>query len=301
MNKTLFPPLLLSLFMLTATLGLAQDKPLIGHIIDAKTKQPVLYAAVRLREHDAFSLSGESGRFVLRVPSKVTRDSLLITIPGYQRKAQAWQKGGGDSLVIELAHLQPEPFHTDYPGMSVQTLTLGTRAKKPGEGMIQGSPGSQYALFIKNGNNRKLGYVRSVSFFIAEQGSPKESFRVRLYKANGPANAPGTDLLNESVVTAAPAGGKWFTVDLAAYTIPASQEGFYVAMEWILGAGSAFYYVPDFQDSYTPYGQVLRPTFEFKESLTWNYTLGRGWHQITLTKGKNRYNVMMRAEVVASK
>ena len=286
----------LSLLLLISSVAPAQHASLIGHIIDAKTQKPVPYANVRLREDGALSLSGKGGRFLLNIPDK--DDSLLITIPGYQSKAVAWQKGMRDSLLIEIEpiHLLPEPIHTDYPSWNVRKLTLGARAKKPGQGMVQGTSGSQYAFMVKNEKGKKLGYIRSVSFYIGEDGHPREPFRVRLYKANGPANAPGADLLNESVVAAAPAGGQWFTIDLTAYNISAPQEGFYVAMEWVSNC-------PIFNGlgPYTTCGQVMHPTFEFRESFTWNYTYGRGWSQITLANRKNRYNAMMRAEVVAAK
>jgi hypothetical protein len=51
-------------------------------------------------------------------------------------------------------------------------------------------------------------------------------------------------------------------------------------------------------DDYTPYGQIMRPTFEFKESRTWNYSMGKGWSLITAANGQGlRYNAMIKAEV----
>jgi hypothetical protein len=90
-------------------------------------------------------------------------------------------------------------------------------------------------------------------------------------------------------------GGAWYTIDLTQYNIVAPDEGFYVAMEWIV-TGDKFY-TTNFMDTYTPYGQILRPTFEFKESRTWNYTIGRGWSLITLANNGMRYNAMIKAEV----
>ena len=290
MRSPLLSFLLLSLFLLNASLGWAQNAPLVGRIIDAKTQKPVPYASVRLREQE--SLSGKAGRFVLQVPDRADHDSLIITSLEYQRKALAWQKGSRDSAVLELTRLNPLFEFYSIVCRSVKKITLGANTKNPGAGMIQGMPGSQYAFMVKNEKGKKLGYIRSVSFYIGENGTPREAFRVRLYKANGLANAPGADLLKESMMVAAPAGGQWFTVDLTSYSVPAPQEGFYVAMEWV-----SDYPFSNFDGSYTPYGQVLRPTFEFEESRTWNYTLGRGWSLITLAKGKNRYNAMMRAEV----
>jgi hypothetical protein len=162
--------------------------------------------------------------------------------------------------------------------------------------MIQGLPGSQYAFFVKNDKQKKLGNVRTVSFYIGENGFPREPFRVRLYKADGNYNAPNTDLLTENVVVSASRGGEWYTIDLSSYNIPAPEEGFFVAMEWIVGGDK--FYTTNFMDNYTPYGQIMRPTFEFKESRTWSYTIGKGWNLLTLANGQGRrYNAMIKAEV----
>ena len=115
------------------------------------------------------------------------------------------------------------------------------------------------------------GRCRSTS---AKTVFPREPFRVRLYKADGNYNAPNTDLLTENVVVSAPQGGQWYTVDLTPYNIMAPEEGFFVAMEWVV-SGDKFF-ATNFMDDYTPYGQIMRPTFEFKESRTWNYSIGKG-------------------------
>ena len=106
---------------------------------------------------------------------------------------------------------------------------------------------------------------------------------MRIYKPDGNYNGPNTDILTENVVVSAPAGGQWYTVDLTPYNVQAPEEGFFVAMEWIV-SGDKFY-TTNFMAEYSPYGQILRPTFEFKDSRTWSYAIGRGWNLVTLANG----------------
>ena len=175
-------------------------------------------------------------------------------------------------------------------------LTLGSQKSQPGEGCIQGSPGSQFALFLPHKKPARLSTIRSASFFIDKNGTPTRPFRVHLYKASSPAGEPGPDLFLQPVVVSAAQGGKWFTVDLRTYAIAAPQEGFFVAMEWVV-SGDKFF-ATNFMDDYTPYGQIMRPTFEFKESRTWNYSMGKGWSLITAANSQGlRYNAMIKAEV----
>ena len=215
---------------------------------------------------------------------------------GYERTAIFIKRGSTEDLIVELKKRVIELAEVKVKGGKIKNLELGSSSNNPGEGMIQGLPGSQYAFFVKNDRKKRLGNVRTVSFYIGENGFPREPFRVRIYKADGNYNAPNTDLLTENVVVSAPQGGQWYAVDLTPYNITAPEEGFFVAMEWVV-SGDKFF-ATNFMDDYTPYGQIMRPTFEFKESRTWSYTIGKGWSLITAANGQGlHYNAMIKAEV----
>ncbi len=289
--------ILMGALLLAVSLGsYAQDNKITGHVVDAKTKEPVPFASIGLKADGTGALTNEFGLFQLPGFEKGTTDSLMVMTLGYIPTAVFIKKGSSENLTIELKKRVIELKEVVVKGGKVKNLELGTRADRPDEGMIQGQAGSQYAFFVKNDKQKKLGNVRSVSFYIGENGFPREPFRVRLYKADGNYNAPNTDLLTENVVVSAPAGGQWYTVDLTPYNVAAPEEGFFVAMEWIVGGDK--FYSANFMDNYTAYGQVMSPTFEFKESRTWSYTIGKGWNQLTLANGQGkRYNAMIRAEV----
>jgi hypothetical protein len=52
----------------------------------------------------------------------------------------------------------------------------------------------------------------------------------------------------------------------------------------------------------SPDSHILCPTFEFKESLTWTYTIGKGWSRLTLSNSEGRrYNAMIKATVAPGK
>ncbi|MBT9394088.1 carboxypeptidase-like regulatory domain-containing protein [Hymenobacter sp. NST-14] len=277
-------------------LSIAQDAKMTGRIVDDKTKEPIPFASIGLKEEQTGALTNEYGFFQMAMPQKNPQDSLIIMALGYFRKAVLVKPGiKVQDMIIEVPKRAIELKEVKIQGGKVKDLALGSKSNTPGEGMIQGMPGSQYAFFVKNDKGKNLGNVRSVSFYIGENGFPREPFRVRLYKADGNYNSPNTDLLTENIVVSAPKGGEWYTIDLTEYNIEAPKEGFFVAMEWIVSGDN--FYTTNFMDNYTPYGQILRPTFEFKEARTWNYTMGRGWSLITLANNGMRYNAMIRAEV----
>ena len=291
-------PIFIVLFLvITAISGWAQQVQIKGIIIDKETKEPLPFSSVGLKIEQVGALSNEHGLFIVPAPTKNADDSLVVVALGYARRAVLVRRGVAVlNLTIEVPKRAVELSNVTIKAGKIKNLGLGARAKNPGEGMIQGLPGSQYAFFVKNTKNKRLGNVRTVSFYIGENGFPREPFRVRLYKADGNYNAPNTDLLTENVVVSAPQGGQWYTVDLTPYNIVAPEEGFFVAMEWVV-SGDKFF-ATNFMDDYTPYGQIMRPTFEFKESRTWHYSIGKGWSLLTLANSQGlHYNAMIKAEV----
>jgi hypothetical protein len=287
---------ILSVIGLSPIISRAQEGRITGRVVDAATQSPIPFASINLREEQTGALTNEYGYFQMAMPTKVTEDSIIVMALGYKRTALFVKRGTNMEEVILQIPKQPiQLANIVVEASKVRPLMLGAHNNSPGAGMIQGMPGSQYAFLCKNEKAKKLGFIRSVAFYIGENGFPREPFRVRLYKADGNYNAPNSDMLGESVIVSAARGGEWFTVDLTSYNIPAPEEGFYVAMEWIV-SGDKFY-TTNFMDNYTPYGQILRPTFEFKDSRTWSYAIGRGWNLVTLANGNSRFNAMMRAEV----
>ncbi|GAA4352573.1 carboxypeptidase-like regulatory domain-containing protein [Hymenobacter saemangeumensis] len=281
----------------TSTAAWAQTAQIKGVIVDKDTKEPLPFTSIGLKEEQIGALSNEHGLFIVPAPTKNAQDTLQVMALGYYRKTIVVKRGVAiDNLTIEVPKRAVELGGVTVKAGKVKNLGLGAKSSDPGEGMIQGLPGSQYAFFVKNEKNKRLGNVRTVSFYIGENGFPREPFRVRLYKADGNYNSPNTDLLTENVIVSAPQGGQWYTVDLTPYNIVAPEEGFFVAMEWVV-SGDKFF-ATNFMDDYQPYGQIMRPTFEFKESRTWNYTMGKGWSLITAANAQGlRYNAMIKAEV----
>ena len=276
----------------TATLPILK-----GRVLDAQTKVPVPFAYLHLHTERTGTLANAQGHFELAAPQVSAVDTLVIEALNYLPHTIRLSSSQLTDSTLRLEKVPPVLEAGPLIGAKVTLQQVGAQAKKPGEGMIQGLTGAQFALFMQPSRKQQLGIIHSVSFFISENGYPKEPFRVRIYQADGPNHSPGTNLLTENIVVKASDGGQWFTVDISKYHVKAAPEGFLVAMEWLYGAGYIFHY-PHFDDSSSIYGQVLRPTFEFKESLTWNYTIGKGWTLITLANSQcRRYNAMIKAEV----
>ena len=291
--------LLLSLLTLGAAhqataQGSAPAAILKGRVLDAKTGLPVPYASLWLLNETNWTLTNAKGHFELAAPKIVGTDTLLVECPGYRPRPVVLRNLSlSDTTFFLEREVKAIKELVDPSSAQIVLRQVGALAKKPGEGMIQGLMGSQYALLMQPSPKQQLGSIRNVSFFIGESGFPKESFRIRIYRADGPNHSPGTNLLTENLIVSAPSGGQWFTVDISKYYIDGPQDGFFVAMEWIVTDGPVAFDGSPFHKS-----QIMRPTFEFKQSLTWAFTVGKGWQLLALkTQDAKFYNAMIRAEI----
>lgn len=294
-------PLLLLLLLLTlSTANQANAKAtttrapsLNGRVLDAKTHLPVPYASLSLLNEPNWTLANAKGHFELPAPEKSASDTLRVACPGYLPRPVVLRNHALPDTTLTLERVAAAPKNQSPTSAQPLIRRLGSRAKKPGEGMIMGLMGAQFALLMEPSPKHRLGSIRSVSFFIGENGFPKGSFRIRIYRADGPNHSPGTDLLSENLVVAAPGGGQWFTVDVAKYFVEVPRDGFFVAMEWIVDYKSS-----GLENGNTPPGQVLRPTFELRDSKTFSFTIGKGWNILTLkTSEFKSCNAMIRAEI----
>lgn len=96
MIRTFLLSIALVLFAESAS---AQAVHLTGRVIDAKTKQPVPFAAIELRAEGRGVVSQENGRFQLDKPTTADHDSLTIAAVSYQRNIVACTSIGRDSTI----------------------------------------------------------------------------------------------------------------------------------------------------------------------------------------------------------
>ena len=290
--------LLLSLLGISTTFqAIAQttsQAPMLrGRVLDAKTRLPVPYASLSLRTETDWTLANAKGHFKLAAQKKSATDTLLVKCPGYLPRPVVLRNRALPDTILTLEKVVTTPKLQPVNSAPATIQRLGALAKKPGVGIIMGSMGAQFALLMKPSPKHQLGSIRNVSIFIDENGFPKDSFRIRIYRTDGSNHSPGTNLLNDNLIVAAPVGGQWFTVDISKYDVEVPHDGFFVAMEWIVDKGNFSFNGPQ-----GPMGQIMRPTYEFKDSRTWSFTIGKGWQLLTLkTQEAKSYNAMIRAEV----
>ena len=273
--------------------GLAQPKRIAGRVVDAKTKEPIPFASLGFLEAGAGALTNENGYFQLAEPSEFKQDSLVLMTLGYNRQALLVAQGNLEELRVELS---PRPINfTSCPVKDYAATDKGAAVAK--DELITGLPGTQYAFFIENDKRKEARKMRSVSFYIGENGLPLAPFRVRFYKLDGNNQTPATDLLTEHIVLMPAKSGQWFTTDLSRYRIAVPKEGYFVALEFEEPANQS---PQPSLGNYVPAGQIMRPPFDFKKSRLWSYTSEMGWKLLPQSSSSRRYNAMVKVEVEPS-
>ena len=285
--KNLIPKTALVFLLLVPLLGHAQQNRITGRVVDAKTKEPIPFAAIGLLREGTGGLTNENGYFQLVDSGELKPDSLIIRTLGYGRRALLVEPGKAANISVELIRQQLPGFISCpvVPYVADQNATF-----------IAGLSGTQFAFFIGNDKRIQPRKMRSVSFYIGGNGLPMETFRIRIYTADGKKHPPAADLLNEPVFLTASKGGQWYTSDLSRYHIAVPKEGYFVALDFRQSAEQIAR--PDL-DKYAPSGQIMRPAFDFKDSSMWAYSPEKGWALLPQSSSSRRYNAMVKVAVDA--
>ena len=287
----------LTLLLGTTAPALAQSVFLSGEVVEKGTTKHLPFSIVCVPGEHTGTKADQRGYFRVPMISNGETDTLLVMAAGYYPQKVPIQRSEASTwvsaeLVKKPVALSRTPNQTTAGSM--RNVTMGSQQNRKGDGMMQGYPGTQYAFWIKNDDDQ-YGVLKSVSYFVDALGFPSEPFRVRVYRALPNNGGPGEELLTDKVVVSAPQGGQWYTVDLSKYYIALPPQGVFIAMEWLV-AGESFV-ADNSGESYTPYGQILSPTYEFPENRTWNYTVGKKWKPLTSYDPNRVMNAMMKAEV----
>ncbi len=271
-----------------------------GEIVEKGSDKHIPNAVVLTTGEKTGTKADVRGFFRLPMIAAQPTDTLMIMAAGYQPQRVAVERSEASAWVtVEVVRKPAALTASTVAGASTvatgpRVAVYGAKAVKKSDGMLQGYPGTQYALWLK-GDGNSSGILKNVSFFVDALGFPSEPFRVHVYKALPGGKGPGEEMLKEKIVASAPKGGQWFTVDVSKYFIPLPPDGVFVAMEWLVGGES--FVAGTANEDYTPYGQILAPTYEFRETLTWNYTIGKPWAPLTSFDKNRIMNAMIRAEV----
>lgn len=298
--------LLLIICLLFLNVCFGQNKVLNGEIRDSLSGEPLPYATVEIFDLKTGTITDKDGKFTLQLASDDFNpdNTIRFSYVGYEPAAMTIQNFMESAKIISL---HENPVILDeikvIPG-KYSTMIVGVEDMQPQSlqyaNVFSGNKGN----FIGN-RKKKPGWIKSVSYYIQDDGYPTTPFRVRIYGVDEH-NKPGKDILNKNVIVSAKRPG-WLKVDLSEYNIPFPEEGLFVMMEWI-NSGDKFYFEKEVRvkgKNGEPemvkrkyYGQSLGTVSKKGGVIMWGNSLGNEWIPYDFSYKGNYVNAMINAEVI---
>lgn len=279
-----------------------------GSITDSDTNEPLAYATIQIFSLHTGTIADESGHFSLIADvDDPQTDTIEFSYLGYETKRicvnnflisdHAVQLKRQTVLLEEVA-VVPKEF---------VLKTLGIQDRKPGSIQYANVFGANKGNYLEN-PTKKVGWIKSVSYFLPDTGYPTCPFRVRIYRA-GRSHTPEEDILHKNLIVNALKPG-WFKVDVSEYGIPFPEEGVFIMMEWI-NSGEQYFFETDNTvrgENGEPkvitrkfYGQSLGTVAKKGGAVLWGSTLGNEWIPYDFSYQGKFPNAMINAEIAFEK
>lgn len=226
--KTLFFYLLLS----SSVFGFTQDQTINGMVVDAKTKQPIPYAAIGIVGENVGTVSDENGLFRLSIPSQFTNDLLTFSEVVHERKKLS---------IADLLNSQEIIIALEEVVMELRTVEITPNKEKRNYEKLGVKPmfywGSCYANFKGGAQIAQLMEAKAYPVFlskarikIGDNTLEKAKMRVRVLEKT-PNGLPGSDVFEGVFMDIAYKEG-WIEVDLSHEDL-VFEEDFFICFEFL--------------------------------------------------------------------
>lgn len=210
-----------------------------GKIIDAISKEPLIYANIALNTKDKGVVSNEYGFFIFPEIEKYKKDSLIISYLGYQTKIIAIE----ESLISKsnIILLKPETNSLDEVILEVKKAryTREDKVRIKHKGLFSSSVpfGYENVTFIEN-EKRKEGKVEKIILSFKEKKeysikTYKAIFRVKLFKKQDSLFVPGKLLCSENIIVKPENKTYKVVIDVTSFNVKFPKDGIIVGLETI--------------------------------------------------------------------
>ncbi len=297
----------LSSFALLLVLALptgvrAQQTPFTGVVIDAVSGQAVPFAVVEIRSQRVGVQATEQGTFSLALPAVLApTDSVQVSSLGFSPRVVAMPGPSPCRLALRplAVTLSEAVVRANLaPLVRIGPVENGDRFGYGGGAKLSADSSTGWQV-ARHFAAPPAGTIQAVRFYVKPASqcgkiSAQAPFRVRIYAADGPQGAPGTDLITTSLLTAATKKG-WHEVNLSKLQLPVPAAGFFVAMEWLytkaeFGCETHYLTPTKARKIGYSYGQHLGGYLNTEPQTAWYLSAGYPWQQFKADRFVNKGN-----------
>lgn len=202
-----------------------------GQVIDAATKEPLPYVNVGIVGRSVGTVTDEEGRFQLPLEAEYNKDSVKISMIGYN--SRSWSvydlKYEIKDSVLRLTKSQHELKQVEISDKRLRAKILGstTTSQYFTGGFTSNDLGNEVAVKI---NLKGTAYLDKFNFSIAQNNCDSLLFRVNIYSIKN--DMPDSSLLHENILVSTSIKSGVITVDLAPYGLRVTDD-FIIGIEYI--------------------------------------------------------------------
>ncbi len=215
-----------------------------GKLLKNPGNKPIAFANIGIINSPVGTISNEDGSFSLRIPEKYSKDSILFSALGFQRKSFSVDYFTTNQTPViylsEEATLLNSVMVLGKPTIKSKA-TLGNRKFDSGSIYTDSvAAGAAMALLIENkypAYNPELVppyYIKRARLRIAKNTMDDFKIRVRILEHDTVSGLPGNDLFHENKIIISSINKGWIEFDLERYNIRIERKSFFIAFEWLV-------------------------------------------------------------------
>ena len=205
-----------------------------GRIIDALTKEPLLFVNVGVLKKELGTVSNEDGFFLLEVPDVFAKETLRFSMIGFDERdfqvtdLEAILLSNNTLVLAEQTTFLEEVVLTAEKKWDTRVSGNATTSKLLITGFTSNQLGNEIALFVKV--KKTPAYIEGIEFSVVENIYPEVRFRVNVYSSEY--RFPDENILKENIFVTLKQSEGIISVDLKEYDILVDDDVF-ISLEWI--------------------------------------------------------------------
>lgn len=205
-----------------------------GRIIDALTKEPLLFVNVGVLKKELGTVSNEDGFFFLEVPDVFAKETLRFSMIGFDERdfqvadLEAILLSNNTLVLAEQTTFLEEVVLTAEKKWDTRVSGNATTSKLLITGFTSNQLGNEIALFVKV--KKTPAYIEGIQFSVVENIYPEVRFRVNVYSSEY--RFPDENILKENIFVTLKQSEGIISVDLKEYDILVYDDVF-ISLEWI--------------------------------------------------------------------
>ncbi|WP_275314662.1 carboxypeptidase-like regulatory domain-containing protein [Tenacibaculum bernardetii] len=274
--------IIISLFLSTQIFSQAIN--LKGKLLDANTKEPIVYANISFLKSNKGISSLEDGTFNLEIDKKLLKEKVHVSCLNYK-----------DSLVF-AKELQNKTFFLNPKNIGLDEVIV---SKKRNKKIVLDKVKRRVSPFHTSGI-RMLGkyfpnklkfdvFIDKVSIYFSKRNTHNAKFRIRIFSVDKKTGKPKEDILNESTPVLIREGQRVVELNLEEHYLEFPENGLFVVFEKLLIPSNS-YKLDDFKKSIY-YAPVIGLTKikEYREINRIYYYNKGNWHKIPIPENDFSY------------